>query len=1049
MNKGILVKKVLLVFISFLTWHMLLIEAAKGIDISGCSVLDTAGATYLLNTSITDSSATACMNISANNVTLDCQGHTIDGDDVADYGIYVSRSVATTTNITIKNCTLSDWNTTNIYLQNASENTLKNITSESSPGYGFYLDYSNNNLIENVTAKYNYYGLYIRNSKYNRIENSTLVDNNASVSSVDFYLYADFDEYCNNKLTNIVGSGGLPIEFYNTSSTTISDKELSELFLCNVDNSLIKNITIKNVTAKTQLNNGIFIRRTENSNFTDLNVSYTAFGIYPGVVNNLRIENSTLEDNGRMGLALYYVNNSIFKNLTFRNNCHTDDEGSILVYDEVYNNSFENITILGTIDAQAILLEYDVVNNSFDNLNLETNYTAGWCRGATFCLYSSGVKNNTIKNSKVKGYRVLDMENSPSGNIFYNNLFNASTHPPIYWLGEIGVNYWNTTRQAGDRIYSLGTEIGGNYWTNSTGNGYSDTCTDANKDGFCDSGYILDPGQTGNNTDYLPLSDEYVAGWPPLTITWESPTPANATATSNDWVYLNTTITDASNTSAFFDWNYSLVGYWAMDWYNSTGVFDNSSYNNFGTFYGGLGTDNITTGKYGKALSFDGSNDYISVPPSTSLNITNAITLEAWIKADNWAPSDYDSPFITKANGTDWGVWNLVHKVNDNQTGKTGFRFEIVISGTRYKIWSTTQGQTNQWYHLVGTFDGTTMRLYVNGIEENSNVTPGSIDTNNLNLQIGKQWWYYSNYSWFNGTIDEVRIYNRALSPEEINASYNNGLYRLYHNFTSLSPGKYDYYAYAIDTEGNANKTGIRTITVQYTTPPTYSLNSTNSTLAGTAVSHNLYWQDNVGLSYAIFSFDNCTGSLQNISEMSLSGNSAWSNFTVVINSTVGCTIRWCVYANDTNNNWNGTSCQNPFTYTSSSVSSTLELNATKVWWNDSVLASGYMTRNGQPANGTLNLFIGSQAYCSNVQVINGNWNCTFYAPSEIKSYTVTANYTDDLGNPGSNTTALTVSPFYGKRPTRGTISIIEQYVMIQDLNGRIKRVKLLLAVWR
>jgi hypothetical protein len=107
------------------------------------------------------------------------------------------------------------------------------------------------------------------------------------------------------------------------------------------------------------------------------------------------------------------------------------------------------------------------------------------------------------------------------------------------------------------------------------------------------------------------------------------------------------------------------------------------------------------------------------------------------------------------------------------------------------------------------------------------------------------------------------------------------------------------------------------------------------------------------------------------------------------------------------------------------------------------------MTRNGQPANGTLNLLINNQVYCSNVQIINGNWNCTFYAPLEIKTYTVTINYTDDLGNPGSNSTTLTVSPFYGKAPTRGFISILEQYVMIQDLNGKIKRVKLSLAVWR
>jgi hypothetical protein len=138
-------------------------------------------------------------------------------------------------------------------------------------------------------------------------------------------------------------------------------------------------------------------------------------------------------------------------------------------------------------------------------------------------------------------------------------------------------------------------------------------------------------------------------------------------------------------------------------------------------------------------------------------------------------------------------------------------------------------------------------------------------------------------------------------------------------------------------TTAGTSTTGTVTFTVnevsefvKFPTPvdtilPTYSLNSTNSTLAGTSVSHNLYWQDNYGLSYAIFSFDNCTGSLQNITGMSLSGTSAWSNFTVTINSTVGCTIRWCIYANDTSNNWNGTSCSQPFSYTTTSAAQVYE----------------------------------------------------------------------------------------------------------------------------
>jgi len=96
---------------------------------------------------------------------------------------------------------------------------------------------------------------------------------------------------------------------------------------------------------------------------------------------------------------------------------------------------------------------------------------------------------------------------------------------------------------------------------------------------------------------------------------------------------------------------------------------------------------------------------------------------------------------------------------------------------------------------------------------------------------------------------------------------------------------------------------------------PTYSLNSTNSTLAGTLIEHRLKWEDNIELSGYIFSFDNCTGSLANDTWQSFSANPDWSNVTKTVNETVGCEIRWCVYANDTSDNWNGTSCDAPFSY--------------------------------------------------------------------------------------------------------------------------------------
>jgi hypothetical protein len=83
--------------------------------------------------------------------------------------------------------------------------------------------------------------------------------------------------------------------------------------------------------------------------------------------------------------------------------------------------------------------------------------------------------------------------------LFYNNLVNVSS---LSLTNNISLN---TTRQTGSRVYSSGINIGGNYWTNSSGDGYSDTCSDTVGDGFCDSPFIID----GSHIDYLPYSTHY------------------------------------------------------------------------------------------------------------------------------------------------------------------------------------------------------------------------------------------------------------------------------------------------------------------------------------------------------------------------------------------------------------------------------------------------------------------------------------------------------------------------------------------------------------
>jgi hypothetical protein len=118
-------------------------------------------------------------------------------------------------------------------------------------------------------------------------------------------------------------------------------------------------------------------------------------------------------------------------------------------------------------------------------------------------------------------------------NTIYNNLMNSST----FYFDGFDANNWNTSKQSGTRIYTDGNQIGGNYWTNSTGNGFSDTCVDNNTDGFCDDPYVMD----ANETDYLPLSNQFV---PPSSST------SNIVITVNVSQYVNPlTIIKDENTS--------------------------------------------------------------------------------------------------------------------------------------------------------------------------------------------------------------------------------------------------------------------------------------------------------------------------------------------------------------------------------------------------------------------------------------------------------------------------------------------------------------------
>ncbi len=164
-------------------------------------------------------------------------------------------------------------------------------------------------------------------------------------------------------------------------------------------------------------------------------------------------------------------------------------------------------------------------------------------------------------------------------------------------------------------------------------------------------------------------------------------------------------------------------------------------------------------------LKFNGSNDYVDCGNGSSLNITKAITIEAWI---NGIVDGGHRRIAIKS----YTAWSEPYYMYVLWVNNTGLGFGISDGSNRY--WQC-QGSlsSNVWTHVAGTYDGSIMRWYINGIGVGTKNVSIAIGTNAENLWIGKA--LGGSSTAFNGLIGEVAIYNRALSPGEIKAHYEMG----------------------------------------------------------------------------------------------------------------------------------------------------------------------------------------------------------------------------------------------------------------------------------
>jgi len=220
-----------------------------------------------------------------------------------------------------------------------------------------------------------------------------------------------------------------------------------------------------------------------------------------------------------------------------------------------------------------------------------------------------------------------------------------------------------------------------------------------------------------------------------------------------------------------------LKGYWKMEDGSGTTLTDVSGYGNDGTIDGASWTTGISSTSYdntpktmapGNALSFDGSNDYVSTANTSSLSGSGTASVQVWI----YKTSDPAAGIILYHGSGAADGSNFAYQIYE-VAGSDLIGFYIRTSnGSTGVSFDSNDISLNTWHQIVGVYDGSNLKSYLNGtLKGTSGSISGSTQSINNPLHIGQQY----NGSYFAGVIDEVAIWNDGLSAAEVTALYNSG----------------------------------------------------------------------------------------------------------------------------------------------------------------------------------------------------------------------------------------------------------------------------------
>lgn len=1158
--------------IFFLVFSLIFLfsKQVEAIDISNCSVLDQAGETYYLTQDITNSSNTTCMNITASSITLDCQGYTIDGNDTSNtYGIYTNQD-----NTTIKNCRVSDWDN------------------------GFYLTYSSNSSLNNITSSSNTYsGIWLdENCSNNNLTNLTI--NNNTWMGIFIYSAGDSTKSNDNYLENIVvkyntGVGGIYIQI-SDNNTLDNVTAINNTYGVKVD--FAKNNTLKNSVIEESGDYGVYIKThvdspaTGNKIYNNLlnNTGNAYVEIISGAYNNYW--NTTKQTGDRIYSPGTQIGGNYWTNSTgndysdtcadadkdgFCDNSYTIETNNVdylplsdehycdvmiqsLPYTISQNNTYYCVDSGLYIAGQtAISFSSGIQNSTLDCLgyNLDSNDTIN-----TYGVYLTGsnTKNNTIKRCNITdfGYGIY-LFDGPNNNTIKNNTMSSNVDGISLNSSSNNSITKNTAKGNSDDGFSL--ESNSNYNTL--------------HDNVAENGYGFYINQGYNNTLYNNTANNNTHNGIFL---YESHNNTLYNNTVNDngewgfWVRASTYNNISKNVVKNNDPYGFYILFSSMNNTFSNNIVENNPDDNFFIWgdcdYNTFSNNIVRNSNYGFFLSSE--NDYNILINNTAENNSYGFRLSSYnTLTNNTATNNTRGFYLSGVSG---------NNITGGSSHNNQYDYGLVDAGTTNYFRNINFTDSRKIY-----FGDSTSWFNYNNVTQNGMWVKTNLAAQNNITRVLTNW--NQNLMQWNDTSDTSVIAYYNISGLLVNTDYD-----LYNNSEKFDTNTTD--ENGVLPQFSVNLTGeheIKVQTAEDNTPPTYSKNITNTTVAGTPVEHRLYWQDDTGLSGYIFQFCNgtwngtdclsgttyewsyqenandtaCSGDwdatytcanvydedwdtygmttqppaesgqtnygyfyanyskpadvldttlwqvkdgvgivnltinttcwsldpLQfkvisrfyvpmigpaatssewqcynstdwlrmryngqtgagyhviyeeamwwnissegvgwvNSSWTEMTGTGNWSNVTKTVNSTVGANISWCVYANDTSNNWNETSCETPFSYETTSpntapfwsnnqtsIPSTYDPNIKSyfnVTWEDTEdgainvsLIEGNWS--GSPQNYTMFIFAGTNVSSYNETLPAGAWYWKSYANDSANLWNVTDKWEFTIGKAPTET---------------------------------------------